>query len=253
MKVAGWHAGATIRTILILALAVMLGACSSTQPVALQQTKNPATGESQVAYSGLLSDYSRLRPGGKDQAQLIYIDQSADWKKYDKIIIQPLECLANQQKTGGISAGDQQAICNYASSVLRNDLSQHFAIVDRPGPDVMILRVALTNAQPATPGLRTISTVVPQIRLLNKVKELATGSYAFVGSAQGEAEVLDSVTHQQIAAWVGRRAGGSSLETAAQWQWGDADNIIKYWAQHLTERLVQLHSGVPIPEQQASS
>lgn len=46
----------------------------------------------------------------------------------------------------------------------------------------MQLQVALTNAAAATPGLRTVSVIIPQACILNSGQSLATGSYAFAGS-----------------------------------------------------------------------
>lgn len=47
---------------------------------------------------------------------------------------------------------------------------------------------------------------------------LATGTYAFVGGCEGEAKIMDSMTHQVLVAGVDKRVGGGSLATAAQWK-----------------------------------
>ncbi|MGA2411957.1 MAG: DUF3313 family protein, partial [Candidatus Binataceae bacterium] len=74
------------------------------------------------------------------------------------------------------------------------------------------------------------------------VKYAATGTYAFVGGARGEAEITDSVTGQRLAAWVDERVGGGNISNAAQWEMGDAENVVDYWAKHLNDRLVQLQA-----------
>jgi hypothetical protein len=66
--------------------------------------------------------------------------------------------------------------------------------VDQPGPGVLTLRVALMDATTAVPGLRTVSVIVPQARVLNLAQSMATDSYAFVGSAEAEMKVTDSVS-----------------------------------------------------------
>jgi hypothetical protein len=105
--------------------------------------------------------------------------------------------------------------------------------------------VALVDADTATPVLRTISMIVPQARGLNTLKYLATGSYSFVGSAEAEMKAMDSVTHQVLVAAVDKRVGGGSLKTAAQWQWGDAENAMNAWAEQLATRLASWTSGTP--------
>jgi hypothetical protein len=88
-----------------------------------------------------------------------------------------------------------------------------------------------------------VSVIIPQARILNTAQSLATGSYAFVGSAQGQMKVTDAQTGQLLAGAVDKRAGGITLSSAAQWRWGDAENAINYWAQKISDRLYQLHTG----------
>ena len=118
-----------------------------------------------------------------------------------------------------------------------------FQIVDKPGPGVMNLQVALTDIEAATPVLRTVSMVVPQIRVLAMVKYAATDSYPFVGRVQGEIEVTDSKTGDVLGAAVDRRIGGGSPETAAQWKWGDVQNVMDNWAGRVATRLANLRAG----------
>jgi len=107
----------------------------------------------------------------------------------------------------------------------------------------MKLAVALTDASAAVPGLRTISIVVPQARTLNLIQSVATGSYAFVGSAEGDAKLTDSVSGTLLAAWADKRLGGVSVKNADVFQWGDAQNAMNYWANGLDQRLVALGAG----------
>jgi len=113
---------------------------------------------------------------------------------------------------------------------------------------VIIVRAALTDATTATPVLRTISVIIPQARLLGAVKNMTTGSYAFVGSAQSEGEILDSMTGERLAAAVDRRSGGISIKNADVWEWGDAERAMDYWAQRIDERLVALSGAAGAAE-----
>ena len=67
---------------------------------------------------------------------------------------------------------------------------------------------------------------------------VATGTYAFVGSAQGAMKLNDSVSGELLAAAVDKRVGGTSIKNVDVFQWGDADNAIKYWADLTDQRLV---------------
>lgn len=106
---------------------------------------------------------------------------------------------------------------------LQADLSKNFTLVNRPGPDVMALRLVLMDATTAVPGLRSVSVIVPQARVLNGLQSLATGSYAFAGSAEAEMKLTDSSTNELLAAAVDERAGGMRIKSAASFRWGDAE------------------------------
>ena len=109
----------------------------------------------------------------------------------------------------------------------------------------MTLRVALMDATTAVPGLRTISVVVPQARVLNLAQSMATDSYAFVGSAEAEMKVTDSVTGALLAEAVDQRAGGMGIKSAASFQWGDAQNAMDYWAQKIPIAFCSCKENLP--------
>src|SRR5262249_53952648 len=146
-----------------------------------------------------------------------------------------------------VSASDQQLLANYFDQEIRKEFGQYYQLVSQPGPGVMTIQVALTDVSGATPGLRTIASVVPQARALSTIKYLATGTYAFVGTAQVEAKVTDSQSGQVLAAVVDRRAGGGSVEAAAQWQWGDAENAMNSWATKAARVVYSWTSGSATP------
>ncbi len=113
----------------------------------------------------------------------------------------------------------------------------------------MKLQVAVTDVEAATPGLRTISLVVPQARLLSTVGSLATGKQVFAGSLQVEAKLTDASTGQLLGAWVARGVGGGSLKAAAQLEWGDAENAMDLFSKRATANLHALTTGAATPAQ----
>ena len=220
-----------MKRVFVALLMFGLAGCSVTE-----QSK-PST----VVKTGFLGDYSQLKPGAKDQALLVYINQNANWKQYHSVLLEPVQVWDSPDRK--TSAQDEQMLSSYYYNALKQDLSKNFKMVAQPGPGVMTIRVALVDATTATPGLRTVSVVIPQARILNSVGNLATGSYAFVGSAQSEGEALDSVTGERLGAFVDRRSGGLSIKNADAWEWGDAEKAMDFWAQRIDQRLVELRSG----------
>jgi hypothetical protein len=231
----------TIRLLSVLVAGLLLAGCSQTaapEPSVIQR----ATGETPAPPppTGFLgNDYSLLTPpaeGSDQKAMLRYVNPSANWGSYNKIMIAPVTFWANDDSK--VSAADQQALCDYAYNVFVKHLGKNFVIVDQPGPGVLKLSAALTDATSAVPVLRSVSVVVPQARALSLIKMAATGTYAFVGSAQGALKLNDSTSGQLLAAAVDKRVGGTSVTNVVVFQWGDAEHAIDYWAELTDQRLV---------------
>jgi hypothetical protein len=232
-----------ISTFAAMMLAMLLAGCSQTaapEPNIIQR----AQGETPAPPppSGFLgSDYSLMTApaeGSDQQAMLRYINPNVFWSSYNKMMIAPVTYWAADDSK--VSAADQQALCNYAYNAFVSDLGKNFFLTDQPGPGVLKLSIALTDATSAVPGLRSISVIVPQARALSTIKMAATGTYAFVGSAEGAAKVNDSVSGQLLAAWSDKRVGGTSVKNITVFEWGDTQNAIDYWANGLGQRLQTL-------------
>jgi hypothetical protein len=169
---------------------------------------------------------------------LAYTNANANFPSYNKIMIAPVTLWADANSQ--VSAQDQQNLRNYFYKALQTTLGKNFTIVDEPGPGVAKFSAALSDATAATPGLRSVSVVVPQARAVSLLEMAATGTYAFVGSATGEAKLTDSVSGQLLAAWADQRVGGGSIKNVDVVKWGDAENVMNYWANGLDQRLVTL-------------
>jgi len=221
------------RFLAVGACAGLLAACTTTQQATVSQADikcgflGPACGQ--------------LTPGQEGQVALRYVNPAAKWSQYSKIMIQPVTFWGDENSK--VSAEDQQRLVNFLYTALDQELAKQFQVVDQDGPDVMKLQVAVTDLAAATPGLRTMTMLIPQARLLSTLKRGATGSYPFVGGAQAEFKVTDSVTGQVLVAGVDRRIGGGNISTAAQWEWGDAENVMKDWAKLAVEPPVGVDQG----------
>jgi len=225
-----------------LLLVGVLSACSATeqaQPSLAQETPSGQTMPS-AASEFLGSGASLLRPGGEGQAAYLYISPAAQWNTYSSILLKPVEFWDSPDSS--LSANDQQMLASYFYNALKENLQKNFTLADQPGPGVMTMRIAIINATGATPGLRSISVLVPQARMLNYAQSLATGHAAFAGSAEAALEVTDSMSGQLLAESVDERVGGMALSAAAQMQWGDAEAAMNYWAKRIALRATELHT-----------
>lgn len=229
----------------VLGVTLLAAACATT-------TDAPVKGvEGDKGGSGFLGkDYALLTPGevSKGQAGLRYFNPSAQWKQYSKIIVDPVTFWGDEMNAK-IPPTDQQALSTYFNGALEKAFSEKFQVVTQPAPGVVKLQVAVVDAEAATPGLRTISMVVPQARLLSTVGSMASGKQVFAGALQVETKLIDAATGQVLAAAVARSVGGSSIKTAAQWEWGDVQNAMDAFAGRAAGNLYALTSGAATPAQ----
>ena len=228
------RASAWISYSLLGAGLVLLGACSATQKAQVSQAS---------AFLG--ADSAKLSAGGKEQAGLRYINPAAQWTQYKKVMVAPVTFWGSE--TTKVSATDQQSLVNYFQQQLKEQIGKKFELVDQPGPGVLKLAVALTDAEAATPGMRSISMIVPQAHMISNLKYLATGTFPFVGAAQAEAKISDAVSGETLAAVVDKQLGGGSMAAGFQWKWGDAENAINDWSKRTADKLAAWTSGAEKP------
>ncbi|HRK35605.1 MAG TPA: DUF3313 domain-containing protein [Candidatus Hydrogenedentes bacterium] len=194
-----------------------------------------------VETSGFLGDYSALRMGTGEQAQLVYIDPSAKFKKYTKILMDPIVVYAADPDSGlhKIPAEELKSIIDYLDATVREQLMFDYAFVDKPEPDAMRLRIAITEAKGARVLLSAASTVTPAGLALNGIKKGVTGASTGVGEASCEMEILDSVTNRRLAAAVDSRVGGKANSFS---KWEGVKDAYDFWAQRLRTRLAELRT-----------
>ena len=233
------------------ALASFLAACAATSQGQVSLQQPPAAGQAasgaQPAPGGaaqfLGSEASLLQPGAEGQADYIYINPNVQWSNYKKVLLKPVEFWDTPDSS--VSPDDQKMLTSYFFNSLQKNLQQNFTIVDQPGPGVITFAVAIINAEGATPGLRSVSLVIPQARILNYAQSVATGHAAFAGSAEAAFKATDSSTGQLLAESVDKRYGGMAVAGAAQVHWGDAEAAMDYWSQKIDQRAVALGAGTP--------
>jgi len=206
--------------------------------------------------AGFLGNYSQLKKNPDFPASLVYVDPSVQWSKYDSIQIDSAGLWVGDNMK--LSAEDQQMLAQFLYNTLRDELGKYFVIREQPDVTTLRLRVALTQAKGAKVALRTVTTVIPQLRLAGSLVGLAADTASTVGSATVEMEALDPVTNRRVAAAVDQRAGTKVLFAKRAYQtWGDVQVACEYWSKRLAWRLaqfgVQLKPGATKPEEPTQS
>lgn len=191
-----------------------------------------------VESSGFLSDYSILERGDEGQAALVYWNDAVDLSVYDSVLIESVTVwLGNGSPMKEVDPEERQKLANEFHSSIVAALQPAFRITDQPGPRTMRIRVALTDAQESAPVIDTISTYIPQARLVQSVLSLGSDTAGFVGEASAEAEVLDAQSNVLLAAGVDRRAGTKALGGGTFSAWGDVRKAFDAWSGQFVRNL----------------
>ncbi|MEI7899925.1 MAG: DUF3313 domain-containing protein [bacterium] len=201
-----------------------------------------------VKGSGFLRDYSQLKDRGGDTAMLSYVDPKADFRAYNKIMLDPVCAYAagKDSSMAKLSKEQQLLLLNYFDATLRNHLKKDYALVSQPGPGVLRVRVALTEATGSKVVLDTVSTVLPIGLALSSVKALATGEHLNVGTIGAECEGLDSLTNKRLFAAVDARVGRKiTLKFDKFSRWHAVEDACDFWAEQLHDRLIEKRGKAP--------
>jgi len=225
---------AIVITIALVTALVIAAACATTR-------QSRGTGEA----SGFLGDYSDLRKGEKDEPQLIYIRPGVDWARYEMIHIESVTLWRNE-KTDDVPEEEQQILTDFLYHALHEQLDQDYEIVDEPGPNVLQLRAAITEAKGSKAVMNTITSVIPQLRLLTTIVGMSAGTSVLVGKAGIEGEITDSMTGERLMAALDQRQGTKAVRGGVK-TWSDVKLATEFWAERLRKRLATL-SGRTIDE-----
>lgn len=195
-------------------------------------------------------DYSLLRPGEDGQALLCFWNDEVDWKPYQKIILEPIVIVKTQGSgLNETTHADLYKLKELLDYRLRDALKKDYTLVRRPGPDVIRIEFAITDAETSTVLLDTFSTFYPSARVLSGIKWLLTGTEFYVGKASIESKITDSETGELLMASVDRRAGAKTL-TGIGNDWDDVEQSFLFWARQLSYELClkQERSACQAPE-----
>jgi hypothetical protein len=215
--------------VVVLALSAVLVGCATTRATRGAEPQ------------GFLGDYSQLREGEGDEAQLVYINRLVNFSKYNAVIIDSVTFWETGESK--LSKEDKQALTDELYLSLDTKLKERgFATVERPGPNVLRLRAAITEARGAKVVANAVTSIVPQTRLITTLGGMATDKAVLVGKAGIEVELQDSLSGQRVAAGVDERVGTKTIRGAFG-EWKHVTEAFDYWAGRIAKRLEELRSA----------
>jgi hypothetical protein len=153
------------------------------------------------------------------------------------IILEPVTIWGDPEDPT-LRSEDRAMLAEITYTAFYEALAKDYQIVREPGPTTMVVAVALTKAEAGDAVLNTASSIVPHARLLRGAASFITEKPAFVGEAEGEAKVTDSMTGELIGAGIDRHFGSQAPRITTN-SWDDVVAIIKYWSEWSRFRLCQ--------------
>ncbi len=144
-----------------------------------------------------------------------------------------------------LSEEERQALTSYLYKATEEALRKDYRIAEQPGPGVMRLRAAITEAEAGTSVRRAITTVMPPAHVITALVGNTADSTVTVGSAGLEAELLDSLTDVRLGAVADRRAGTKANVAGITEKLSDVYKAMDFWTERLSQRLAALRRDNP--------
>ncbi len=252
---------------LALAAAVLAAGCASTDSgdssILGAGTGVTASDPTRFTQSGFLSNYGRLGPVSWAEGIQCWRDPQLDAKKYDKVLISRMTLQLKPGQEEGIDPADLKTLTDYFYQSLVKALKPQMQVVDKAGPGVLVIRIALTNLVPTKVANSVTGTVVPYAFVLEAGSGAATGrpagSTPYLGETGMEMQFRDGASNQVLAECrdteIGRKYAADLDAGAAQtWasgylnsfqSWSYAQNAFDKWSALTAQRLAALRGVSP--------
>ncbi|MBS0322057.1 MAG: DUF3313 domain-containing protein [Proteobacteria bacterium] len=260
------------RNAVAAAVALLVAGCASTSAPDMNiaggsgsAVVTSAATQGNVAHVGFLTDYAALQPAPGGSGVLCWRKPDVAWKAYDAVMIERMNVSFARSGNGAmVDPADLKMLVDYFHDALVRDLQPNERIVDKPGPGVLRVRIALTSLVPTNAADSLVGTAVPYGFVAEIGSGAATGrpagSTPYLGETGMEVQFRDGASGAVVAECadteIGRKYAASlngGVTNAAQtWvngymdsftSWSYAQDAFNKWAALLAARLAQLKAG----------
>lgn len=189
--------------------------------------------------TGFLTNYPQFHPGPSDGVDKLYTKPGLDLGKYHRVMLDEAQFFLKKDTAAqGLQASELKELSDTFHKAIFEALGNAYPLVTEPGPDVLRIRLAITNIELSNPAMNGVTTVLPIGLAISVAKKATTGAYSGVGGASMEAEFLDSMTGEQLGAAIdtfdgSKMSGFSKL--------GAAKEAFEFWAKRLRITLDKAH------------
>ncbi|MBI4799891.1 MAG: DUF3313 domain-containing protein [Desulfarculus sp.] len=179
----------------------------------------------QVAPSGFLAHHPQLRPVPGMEGISYWEKPGVKWERYRRLLVEPVRVrLDEKQSTRQMSGEETSRLAAALRQAVIKASADRYPQASAPGPDVLLVRAALTHLKPVNPALNIATTA-------------AVFMPVDVGQAAVEAEFLDAQSGEVLAEAAASRSG-SPMELTTLWtRWSQVEACFAVWADMLRQAM----------------
>lgn len=250
---------------LALSMTALLSGCATDQSALGNGTSITASDPARMTRSGFLSDYARLKPTKWGEGIQCWSEPNLNASNYDKVLVSRIVVSIapskEKDKEVTVDPSDLKALTDYFHAALIKSLKPQMQIVDKAGPGVVVMRIALTDLVPTQVQDSIAGTLIPYAFVVEASSGSATGrpagSTPYMGETGMEMQFRDGVTGAVLAECrdteIGRKYAAdmnNGVVGAAQtWasgylnsfqQWSYAKNAFDKWATLVAQRMAEM-------------
>ncbi len=181
-------------------------------------------------FSGWLEDYDKLVFSEELNSFVFFNEEMRG--KYDKVMLQSVTVYAVDAKSNKHIA---TRASDYLTEGARKVLEDKGVLAMEPGPGVLRYNMAITGVEKSKEDLKA-HNLIPVSALFRGAKA-ATGNLNTYIDAMFEAELVDSVTGEQVAATVRKGIGATDKKSGDELEFEDVKPTLDMWLESYSKTL----------------
>jgi hypothetical protein len=216
--------------VFLVALALSLGACSST-------STDIVADASSNKHSGFLSDYSQLKSVdvGDDSQLTRYISKELKARNYTQVMFDPISYYPAPKTTDTVSKEVLGEISQYFNKKISTEIAKEMPVVNEAGEGTLRFKMAITGVKVLDKEL-AVYQYVPIAFLINA----AQGGLSDVEvHFQIEAEIVDSLTGELMGSAVKSGVGETLTNETTSLTLANLKPLIDKWAKVMQNTVKQ--------------
>jgi hypothetical protein len=250
----------------LAALALLVGCASPGGGSAAAGADVTASDTARLTRSGFLSDYARLKRAPVGDGAECWRAADVDLRKYDKVMISRI-VVSLKPSAGGeqtVDPSDLKTLTDYFHASLAKSLSPQMQVVDKAGPGVVVIRIALTDLVPTGVTRSIAGTLIPYGFVAEAGSGVATGrpagSTPYLGETGVEIQFRDGASGAILGecrdTQIGRKyaadINASATGAAETWvsgylnsfqSWAYAKDAFDKWSGLIAKRFAELRAA----------